>query len=100
MILGFFWDGNRRSAGPTYRYLPHGVYGVDHNFGLIILHVQAHAALRSTSKRSLMSISQGNVDIISARVHLELEEGARGIMNGFKEDCTISFTFMVTIYPA
>jgi hypothetical protein len=47
-----------------------------------------------------MSISQGNVDIISARVHLELEEGARGIMNGFKEDCTISFTFMVTIYPA
>lgn len=61
--------------------LPHGVYGVDHNFGLI-LHVQAHVASRYTSKRSLMSIFQGNVDIISERVYFELEEGARGITNG------------------
>jgi hypothetical protein len=79
--------------------LPHGVYGVDYSCGPIILHVQAHGAIRYISKRSLMSIFQGNVDIISMRVHFELEEGARGITNGSEEDCIISFTFMVTIYP-
>ena len=54
--------------------LPHGVYGVDYVCGPIILHVQARAALRSTSKRSLMSIFQDNVDITSARVLFELDE--------------------------
>lgn len=54
--------------------LPHGVYGVDYVCGPIILHVQARAALRSTSKRSLMSIFQDNVDITSARVLSELDE--------------------------
>jgi hypothetical protein len=47
-----------------------------------------------------MSIFQGNVDITSTRMVFELEKGVpEAFTSGFEEDCTISFTFMVMIYP-